>query len=104
MEETNPYNTTTKVLPIESNLRNCVVASSCKLLSLDQTPATMEGRLSSCSTINDNQNLKKKRKEEKVQSYPKPYKTLVETSDTSPNHQGQTHNQNLQYQSWFLVG
>lgn len=36
------------VIPIESNLRNCVVASNCILLSFDHTPATIDGRLSNC--------------------------------------------------------
>lgn len=35
--------------PIDSNFRNWVVASSCMLLSSDQTPAIIPGRFSSCS-------------------------------------------------------
>ena len=35
-------------IPIESNFRNCVVASSCIWLSSEQTPATIFGRDSSC--------------------------------------------------------
>ena len=38
-----------KSSPIESNFRNCVVASSCMLLSSVQTPATMDGKNSNCN-------------------------------------------------------